>query len=301
MSRWEPEGRYHHRLVIMIMIVIMPLWLLTDIYFLYTERWNRQLRARRALLQLKDVPLRTRRALLLYKVYGNSALLVLNGTSLIALAPFWLSADKISNILYYFLTLSQASECKSCTKFGQVEELMGRDNAEQAPMDDWIWYAVTKWTKRDWCNIAQYRTQYKTCSNITKRDLWCFSEHVHIDMSYYEISKFPISLLYVDMLWEFTKMQQQNAYLNYICQLYFVFVMFILDNWLVVDHSLELFPYTGWPRKNAPLSTTNFKEISDLIKLVSAVMSRTFFSQQNDTKINDFDEGLSHFSESMSF
>ena len=43
---------------------------------------NRQLRARRALLQLKDVPLRTRRALLLYKVNGNSALLVLKGTSL---------------------------------------------------------------------------------------------------------------------------------------------------------------------------------------------------------------------------
>ena len=43
----------------------------------------RQLRARRALLQVKDVPLRTRRALLLYKVYGDSALLVLNGTSLI--------------------------------------------------------------------------------------------------------------------------------------------------------------------------------------------------------------------------
>ena len=37
----------------------------------------------RALMQFKDVPLRTRRALLLYKVYGNSALLVLNGTSLI--------------------------------------------------------------------------------------------------------------------------------------------------------------------------------------------------------------------------
>ena len=43
----------------------------------------RQLRARRALLQLKDVLLRTRRALLLYKVNGNSALLVLNRTSLI--------------------------------------------------------------------------------------------------------------------------------------------------------------------------------------------------------------------------
>ena len=45
----------------------------------------RQLRARRALkLQLKDVPLRTRRVLLLYiEVYGDSALLVLNWTSLI--------------------------------------------------------------------------------------------------------------------------------------------------------------------------------------------------------------------------
>ena len=43
---------------------------------------HRQLRARRALLQCKDVLLRSRRALLLYKVYGNSALLVLNRTSL---------------------------------------------------------------------------------------------------------------------------------------------------------------------------------------------------------------------------
>ena len=47
------------------------------------KRLYRQLRARKALLQLKDVPLRTRRALLLYNVNGNSALLVLNGTSLI--------------------------------------------------------------------------------------------------------------------------------------------------------------------------------------------------------------------------
>ena len=51
------------------------------------------MRARRALLQLKDDPLRTRRALSLYKVNGNSALLVLNGTSLICnnalLALIW--------------------------------------------------------------------------------------------------------------------------------------------------------------------------------------------------------------------
>ena len=65
---------------------------------LYT-RWEptlstcRQLRARRALLQSKDVPLRTRRAPSLYKVYGDNALLVLNRTSLncnnALLAPNW--------------------------------------------------------------------------------------------------------------------------------------------------------------------------------------------------------------------
>ena len=36
---------------------------------------------------------------------------------------------------------------------------------------------------------------------------------------------------------------------------------------------------TGWPRKNATLTITNFKEIRDLVKLVSAVMKRTFFFQ----------------------
>ena len=40
----------------------------------------RQLRAKKALLQLKDVTLITRRALLLYEINGNGALL--NGTSL---------------------------------------------------------------------------------------------------------------------------------------------------------------------------------------------------------------------------
>ena len=48
----------------------------------YKYYWYRQLRARRALLQIKDVPLRTRRALSPYTLYSNSALLVLNRTSL---------------------------------------------------------------------------------------------------------------------------------------------------------------------------------------------------------------------------
>ena len=41
-----------------------------------------QLRARRVLSIFKDVLLRTRRVLLLYNVFGDSALLNLNGTSL---------------------------------------------------------------------------------------------------------------------------------------------------------------------------------------------------------------------------
>ena len=43
----------------------------------------------------------------------------------------------------------------------------------------------------------------------------------------------------------------------------------------------------GWSRKNARISITNFKEIGDVIKLVNAVISRTFFFQQND-----YDEGV---------
>ena len=43
---------------------------------------HRQLRARKVLMQFKDVVLRFRRVLLLYKVYDDSTLLVINGTSL---------------------------------------------------------------------------------------------------------------------------------------------------------------------------------------------------------------------------
>ena len=47
-------------------------------------RSNHQVRARRAIMMINDVQLRTRRSQSLYKVYGCSALLVLNGTSLIS-------------------------------------------------------------------------------------------------------------------------------------------------------------------------------------------------------------------------
>ena len=52
---------------------------------LYQESISRQLRARRALMLFRDFLLKTRRELLLYKVCGNSTLLVpnvLNGTTL---------------------------------------------------------------------------------------------------------------------------------------------------------------------------------------------------------------------------
>ena len=59
---------------------------LTDIFVIHSLAvWQTmidQLRARRALSIFQDAPLRTRRALSLYKVYGDIALLVLNGTSL---------------------------------------------------------------------------------------------------------------------------------------------------------------------------------------------------------------------------
>ena len=48
----------------------------------YIKRGYCQLRARRALSLFNNVALRTRRVLSLYNVYGDSALLVLNGTLL---------------------------------------------------------------------------------------------------------------------------------------------------------------------------------------------------------------------------
>ena len=54
----------------------------------------------------------------------------------------------------------------------------------------------------------------------------------------------------------------------------------------------RILPYTGWPRENAIPMITHFKAIRDYIKLVGALMCRNFFFQQNDTKINNFDEGV---------
>ena len=65
------------------------------------------LRARRALMLFKDVTLRTIRALLLYKVYCGNTLLVLNGTWLTDLMPFWLSAD---NMFVVFLSAKNSQD-----------------------------------------------------------------------------------------------------------------------------------------------------------------------------------------------
>ena len=66
------------------MIKLKELYKICKIIKEYKTRFNlhQQLRTRRALLQLKDVLLRIRRVLSLYKVYGDSALLILNGISL---------------------------------------------------------------------------------------------------------------------------------------------------------------------------------------------------------------------------
>ena len=58
-----------------------------------------QLGVSRALMPFNTIPLRTRRVLSLYKVYGISALLVLNRIS--ALMPFWCSTDNIIRIKPY--------------------------------------------------------------------------------------------------------------------------------------------------------------------------------------------------------
>ena len=57
-----------------------------------------QLRARRALSQFNDVPLRTRRVLSLYKCYGYLAPFWFSRKHhWAALMPFWFSADKVGS------------------------------------------------------------------------------------------------------------------------------------------------------------------------------------------------------------
>ena len=50
--------------------------------------------------------------------------------------------------------------------------------------------------------------------------------------------------------------------------------------------------YTGWPRKNATLTINNFKKTRDRMKKVYALLRIKFFSQVDDTKIVNFEEGV---------
>ena len=50
--------------------------------------------------------------------------------------------------------------------------------------------------------------------------------------------------------------------------------------------------YTGWPKKNATLTINNFKKTRDRMKKLCALSRIQFFSQQDDTKNANFDEGI---------
>ena len=96
----------------------------TIIIILNQYQSYRQLRARRALILFKDVPLRTRRALSLYKVCGDSALLVLNGillnsvNALLALSQQYISMTIIMIFLYcnYFVIFISNKAAKAHSK-----------------------------------------------------------------------------------------------------------------------------------------------------------------------------------------
>ena len=62
--------------------------------------------------------------------------------------------------------------------------------------------------------------------------------------------------------------------------------------------------YTGWPKKNATFTINNFKKTRDRMKKLCALSRIKFFSQQDDTKNANFDEGvliLLPLSDAMSF
>ena len=49
---------------------------------------------------------------------------------------------------------------------------------------------------------------------------------------------------------------------------------------------------TGCPRENATLMINNLKKTKDRMKKVCALLHIKFFSQQEDTQIFNFDEGV---------
>ena len=50
--------------------------------------------------------------------------------------------------------------------------------------------------------------------------------------------------------------------------------------------------YTGWPRKNATPTISDFKTTRDRLTSLCALLGIEFFSQQDDTKIINSNEGI---------
>ena len=55
---------------------------------------------------------------------------------------------------------------------------------------------------------------------------------------------------------------------------------------------MQVVYHTGWPRKNATLTINNLKKTKDRMNKLCALLRIKFFSQQDDTKIVNFDEGV---------
>ena len=57
-------------------------------------------------------------------------------------------------------------------------------------------------------------------------------------------------------------------------------------------HTSTVHVYTGWPRKNAAITINNFKKTRDRMKKLCTLYCTKLFSQQDDPKIVNFDEGV---------
>ena len=84
-------------------MLCMELSKVDRLYYKQHDKMYRQLKARRVLSLFNHVSLKTRSALWLYKVYGNSALLVLNRTLLKMLMPFKLMLLGLIFIISHYL------------------------------------------------------------------------------------------------------------------------------------------------------------------------------------------------------
>ena len=71
-----------------------------------------------------------------------------------------------------------------------------------------------------------------------------------------------------------------------------VHAWFVALLWKLGQMSSHSANYTGWPKKNATLTINNFKKTREKMKKLCALLRIEFFSQQNDTKIINFDEGV---------